>query len=531
MTRPMANRYDVVIIGGGHNGLVAAGLLAKRGRRVVVLERRHVVGGAAVTEQPFGPDFKVSALSYVVSLMPPTVVRELELAKHGYKVYPQHGYFVPHPDGRYLQLPDDKARRHASIAKFSARDADAMERWDEWLGALGKVLGPLLTAIPPNLGSRRFRDVVDQLALAWRLRDLDPRALAGITRLMTTSAADLIEDRFESDAMRGVLSVSAVIGTWGGPRAPGSAYVMAHHKIGDVGDGQMGSWGFHEGGMGGLTATMRRAAEAFGAEISTGAEVARIEVNVDRTTGVVLKNGDVFEAETVIATTHPKLTFLDFIDRKHLPAEFVSDIERWKTRSGTVKINLAVDRLPEFASKPGFDPEVHGGTIVLAQSLDDVEGAFQDAAFGRPANKPFADICIPSVFDPTLAPEGKHIVSMFTQWVPHTWSREPHAAELDTYADRVIARVEELAPGFSSSILHRQVIGPHAMETEYGLVGGNIFHGELSLNQLFHMRPAPGWADFRTPIRGLYYASSATHGGGGVTAIPALQAVRQILGE
>jgi len=527
----MAKRYDVIIIGGGHNGLVAAGLLAKRGRRVVVLERRQQVGGAAITEQPWGPDFKVSALSYVVSLMPPTVIRELELGKHGYKVYPQHGYFVPHLDGRYLQLADDKARRHANIAKFSARDADAMEEWDAWLGALGKVLGPLLMAIPPHVGSKRPRDLLEQLSLAWRLRELGERDLAEIMRLMTTSAADLIEDRFESDAMRGVLSVSAVIGAWGGPRAPGSGYVLAHHKIGDVGDGQMGSWGFHEGGMGGLTQTMRRAAEAFGAELRTGAEVAQIEVNVDRATGVVLRSGEALEADVVIATTHPKLTFLDLIDRKHLPTDFVTDIERWKTRSGTVKVNLAVDALPNFTAKPGFDPEVHGGTIVLAHSLDEVEGAFQEAAAGRPASKPFADICIPSVFDPTLAPEGKHIVSMFTQWVPHTWSHEPHRAELEAYADRVIARVEELAPGFTSSVLHRQVIGPHEMENEYGLVGGNIFHGELSLNQLFHMRPAPGWSDFRTPIRGLYYASSATHGGGGVTAIPALQVVKQVLGE
>ncbi len=213
---------------------------------------------------------------------------------------------------------------------------------------------------------------------------------------------------------------------------------------------------------------------------------------------------------------------------RDLPDDFVRDLRRWRTRSGTVKVNLALDRLPEFKSKPGFDPEVHGGTIVLAQSLDDIEGAFQDAVAGRPAQKPFADICIPSVFDKTLAPEGKHIVSMFTQWVPHEWVKEPHEKELEAYADRVIDRVEELAPGFRRSILHRQIIGPHQMEAEYGLIGGNIFHGELSTNQMFHMRPAPGYADFRTPIRGLYQASSATHGGGGVTGIPGLSVVRAL---
>jgi phytoene dehydrogenase-like protein len=327
-----------------------------------------------------------------------------------------------------------------------------------------------------------------------------------------------------------MLSVSGVIGTWAGPKSPGTAYVMVHHKIGDVGDGQMGSWGFPEGGMGGVTQAMRRAAESFGATVRTEAPVERILVHGGRATGVVLESGEEIHADTVVTTTHPKIAFLRHVERKHLPEDFVDAIERWKTRSGTVKVNLALDRLPEFACKPGFDPEVHGGTIVLAHSVDDLEGAFQDAAAGHAARLPFADICIPSVFDRTLAPEGKHVMSMFTQWVPHTWASQPDARELDAYADRVIDRVEALAPGFKSSILHRQVIGPYEMEARYGLVGGNIFHGELSVSQLFHMRPVPGYADFRTPIRGLYQASSATHGGGGVTGIPALQVVRTITG-
>jgi phytoene dehydrogenase-like protein len=525
------NRYDAIVIGGGHNGLVTAGLLAKKGYSVVVLEKRHIVGGAAVTEQPWGPHYKMTALSYVVSLMPPTVLRELELERHGYKVYPQHGYFVAYPDGRYLQMHAEPERRRAQIAKFSTRDADAMERWDAWLGSLGEVLGPILTTMPPKLGSKDLGDLFDQAGLAWRLRHLNVKQIADMTRLMTMSIADLLEDYFETPQMRGVLSVSGVIGTWAGPRSPGTAYVMAHHKIGDVGDGQIGSWGFPEGGMGGVTKAMRRAAEAFGATVRTNANVESILVHGGKATGVVLEEGEEIYADIVVATTHPKITFLDQIDRKHLPEDFVQAMERWKTRSGTVKVNLALDRLPEFSSKPGYDPEVHGGTIVLAHSLDDVEGAFQDAVAGRAAQKPFADICIPSVFDKTLAPEGKHVMSMFTQWVPHEWSKEPNQAELEAYADRVINRVEELAPGFKSSILHRQVIGPYEMEKEYGLVGGNIFHGELSVAQLFHMRPAPGYTDFRTPIRGLFQASSATHGGGGVTAIPALQVVKQIAKE
>lgn len=524
----MKSSYDVAIIGGGHNGLIAAGLLAKRGLSVVVLERRHLVGGAAVTEQPWGQDFKMTSLSYVVSLMPPTVMSELRLPEFGYKIYPQHGYFAPHADGRYLQLPDDKRRRHAEISKFSVRDAEAMDRWDAWLGRMGKALGPLLTVVPPKLGSKRPSDLWDLAKLAWKLRDLNVDGVADVTRLFTMSVADLLEEFFESPQLRGVLSVSGVIGTWGGPRSPGSAYVMAHHKIGDVGDGQMGSWGFPEGGMGGATAAMRNAAEFFGATVLTNAPVARILTRSGEVKGVILESGDEIGCSTVISAVHPRIAFLDLLHRSELPEDFVASMQRWKTRSGTVKVNLALDRLPEFTCKPGFDPEVHGGTMVLAESLDDVERAFQDAVAGRPAEKPFVDMCIPSVFDRTLAPEGKHVMSMFTQWVPHTYCQEPHREELEAYADRIVARVEELAPGFTSSILHRQVIGPYEMQHEYGLPGGNIFHGELSLDQMFHMRPAPGWADFHTPIRGLYHASSATHGGGGVTGIPALQVVRQM---
>jgi phytoene dehydrogenase-like protein len=303
---------------------------------------------------------------------------------------------------------------------------------------------------------------------------------------------------------------------------------MLHHHVGEV-DGQSAAWGFPRGGMGGVTKAMAAAATSFGAQIRTEAPVARIDVKNGRTVGVTLESGEQIAAATVITTAHPKISFLSLVDRAELPEDFVADIESWQSRSGTVKVNFAVDRLPTFASHRDHDPSVYGGTIVLAESLDDIETAYQEAVAGQAATLPFADVCIPSVFDPTLAPAGKHVVSMFTQWVPHAWAQQPHTEELDAYADRLVARMEAVAPGFTDSIIGCQVIGPHQMQTEYGLVGGNIFHGELTPGQMFHCRPAAGFADLRTPIKGLYQAGSATHGGGGVTGIPGRNVVRQVL--
>jgi phytoene dehydrogenase-like protein len=522
----MTDSKDAVIIGGGHNGLVAAAYLARSGLRTLVCERRDVVGGAAVSEQPFGPDYTLTSLSYVVSLLPPDLVTDLRLASHGYHVYPQGPYFAPRADGRYLRLPAEPAARRAEIAKFSARDAGSYDEYEAHLAAIGAILGPLLEEIPPRLGSRRPADLWRQGLLLRHLRRLDtPRQAVDVTRLLTGSIADLLERYFESDAMRGLLSVSGVIGTWAGPRSSGTAYVMLHHHLGDV-DGQAGAWGFPRGGMGGVTA-----ARSLGAQIRTGAEVAQIRTRAGQVTGVTLASGEEIDAPTVITTAHPQISFLRLLDPAVLPPDFVADIRGWQTRSGTVKINLALDRLPVFASHPEFDPQVHGGTIVLAESLDDVENAFQEAVAGRPSAQPFADICLPSVFDDSLAPPGRHVMSMFTQWVPHTYADAPDQAELAAYADRVIARMEAVAPGFTSSVLHRQVIGPQQMQEEYGLVGGNIFHGELSLGQMFHARPAAGYADLRTPVGGLYQAGSATHGGGGVTGIPGRNVVHQILAD
>jgi phytoene dehydrogenase-like protein len=526
----VAKQWDAVVIGGGHNGLVAAAYLARAGLDTLVCERREVIGGASVSEHPFGPQYTVTSLSYVLSLLPPEITRDLRLDRFGLKIYPQGPYFAPRRDGRALRLPNDPRRRHEEIARFSARDADAYGEYEAHLAGLARILGPLLHEIPPRLGSRHPADLLGQAKMFTHLRNIDVRGAVDVTRLLTGSIADLLDRYFTSDAMRGVLSVSGVIGTWAGPRSAGTAYVMLHHHIGEA-DGQAGAWGFPRGGMGSVAAALGNATRSFGATIRTSAEVARIRTRGGQVAGVTLADGEEIDAATVVTTAHPKISFLRLLDAVELPAGFASDIENWQTRSGTVKINLALDRLPAFSACLEPDPEVYGGTIVLAESLDDVEDAFQQAVAGGPSALPFADICIPSVFDDSLAPADQHVMSLFTQWVPHTYADAPDEGELEAYADRVLARVEAVAPGFTSSVLHRQVIGPAEMQAEYGLVGGNIFHGELSLGQMFHARPAAGYADLRTPVRGLYQAGSATHGGGGVTGIPGRNVVRQILAD
>ncbi|MGZ5296096.1 MAG: phytoene desaturase family protein [Actinomycetota bacterium] len=525
----MANVYDAIIIGGGHNGLTSGAYFARSGARTVVLEARGKTGGAADTSAPFPdhPEIKVTTYSYVMSLMPPTIIRELNLKQHGYDVTPFGPYYQAFPDGRAIMVyADDAKKSYESIAQFSKKDADTLPKWEAWLKGVADVLGPLLLQVPPKLGSLAIGDLIASAQSAWKMRKLGTRGVADVTRLFTMSVNDLLDDWFESDAIKAMLTVNGVIGTWAGPDEPGTAYVMLHHSIGDVGDGHLGSWGFQQGGMGGVADAIRRSAESFGAEIRTDSRVRQILVRGGRAVGVALESGEELRAPVVVSCIHPQIAFLDLIERHELPADFVWDIERWKTRSGVVKVNVALSELPDFIANPGKNQQDHHtGSVELCFSPQYAERAFQDAHIDRKAAvAPFVDGTIPTTLDKQLAPEGVHVFSMFSQWVPDDWNTEPHRDELEQYADRIIDKYTELAPNFKSAVIDRQVIGPYDMEQELGLLGGNIFHGELSVDQLFHMRPAPGYADYRTPIKGLYHGSCATHGGGGVNGIPGWQA-------
>jgi len=527
-----ANVYDAIVIGGGHNGCIAAAYLAKFGARVVVLEARDKPGGAADTMSPWpeAPDIKVTTLSYVMSLMPPRIQSDLQLERFGYKIFPQGLGYLPLPDGSIVRHEDEDKTRE-SIGRFSKRDADTYFAYEEWIGRIGGILSPMLWQTPPTIGSRDPKAIRDVAQLGWMLRkEIDAQTVGDITRLFTMSAADLLDRWFESPVLKGFLAVNGIIGTWAGPEEPGTAYVLMHHSVGDVGDGQVSSWGYPEGGMGAVGKACADSAVFHGAELRLDARVERVLTVGGRARGVVLDGGEELLAPIVVTTVHPKIGFLQHLSPSELPDTFVRDIENWRTRSGTVKVNMALSALPTFAADPEYDPQIHGGAIQVLDDLEYLETAFQDARSGKAATLPFSDTALPTVFDRTLAPEGIHVMSCFSQWVPAAWTDEDgHEDDLEAYADRLVDRIDAVAPGFKGSVLHRQVIGPKQMQDDWSLIGGNIFHGELAVDQLFHMRPAPEYADYRTPIRGLYQASSATHAGGGVTGLPGHHCVREIL--
>jgi phytoene dehydrogenase-like protein len=528
-----AGRYDVIVIGGGHNGLVAGAYFARAGARTVVLEARKKTGGAVDTSAPFAdlPDVNVSTYSYVMSLMPPFIIDELELRRFGYEVTPFGPYYVAFPDGRAITVHgDDPKATHASMSQFSTRDADVFPEWESWLHGVTSVVAPLLQKPPPRLGSLALGDLLATTRTAWSARRLGVRGVADLTRLFGMSISDLLDRWFESEQVKTVMMVDGLIGQWAGPEEPGTAYVLLHHAIGGVGgESHTVNWGYPQGGMGAVADAIRGSAEAAGCELRTSSPVERIVTRDGLFAGVALEGGDELTAPIGVACVHPKVAFLRLLDRAQLPAEFVADIEHWKTRSGVVKINVAISELPDFVADPGTRQQAHHtGSVELCHGREYAERAFQDAHLEhRAATRPFVDGAIPTTIDRELAPPGTHVFSMFSQWVPHEWaSTPPPKGELEAYADRIIDGYTELAPNFKASVIDRQIIGPYEMERDLGLIGGNIFHGEMGIDQLFHMRPAPGFADYRTPIRGLYHGSSATHAGGGVNGIPGWQAFR-----
>jgi phytoene dehydrogenase-like protein len=518
---------DVVIIGGGHNGLACAGYLAKAGLDVLVLEKRDLVGGAAATEEPW-PGYRVSSASYVVSLMPPQVVRELDLKRFGYEVsIITPDYFVPFPDGTSLTLWGDVERDAANIARFNERDAAAYVEFDRYFDRVARLLKDLLFVVPPNMN---LRDLPKWAATAGRFRKWSGRDLHETVRLFTMSAADFLDEWFEDERVKGALATQAIIGAWCGPMTPGSAYVLMHHWIGEV-DGHAGAWGWVKGGMGGISQAMARAAEAAGAEIRTSAEVDRIAINASgRAVGVALVDGSLVRAQRIVSCAHPVTTYLSLVGEERLPGDVVRDVKRYRTRSGSVKLNVALSELPAF---PSWDQQgdLHKGLAAVSPSVEYLERAWDDAKYGRMSEHPYVEVVFPTAHEPEgLAPKGKHLMLAFSQYGPYeladgSWDDGGR----DEYAARVLKALGEFAPTLESSVEHLEVLTPKDIEDRFGLIGGNIMQGELTPDQLFSFRPIPGHGDYRTPVAGMYLCGSGTHPGGGVMGVPGRNAASVIL--
>ncbi|MGQ0587241.1 MAG: phytoene desaturase family protein [Gammaproteobacteria bacterium] len=532
--------HDVIIIGAGHNGLVAAGYLARAGKKVLVLERRGVVGGAAVTGE-LAPGYRISTASYLMSLLLPEVERDLELRQHGYKVLPRNpSSFTPFEDGRSLLMGPEMELNQREIARFSARDAEAYPRYEALLNRIADCLEPTMMETPADLlplpkdwRSRGFLDWLRQLGRGHklykafaRLGDDAPEAM----EVLVGAARPILDRWFESDALKATLATDAIIGTFQPISAPGTGYVLLHHVMGSAG-GARGVWGYVEGGMGALTQAMAKSAVAAGVEIRTGCAVAAIEVAGGRASGVRLASGEVLPARAVASNADANVTFQKLLDPSHLPARFRDAVARIDYASASMKVNFAVSELPNFTSRPGnAEPgPQHVGTIHIGATLDDLERAYDDAKYGRPSAKPVIEMTIPSVLDTTLAPKGHHMVGLFVQYAPYRLAAGNWDSLKDKFADRCIAEIGRVAPNFPKSILHREVISPVDLERTFGLTGGNIFQGAMGLHQLFSLRPVPGWSDYRTPLKGLYLCGAAAHPGGGVMGAAGRNASREIL--
>jgi phytoene dehydrogenase-like protein len=523
-----AARYDAIVVGAGHNGLVAACYLARAGRRVLVLERRPLVGGTCVTEETF-PGFKVSTAAYVSSLFHPQIVRDLRLGAYGFEVLArQPSSFTPYPDGRVLFLGADAELNRREIAKFSQCDAERYPAYEAMLDRVAALVEPTLTMTPPNLLRPRLRDAARLLRLGRSLARLGP-GLSEALDVLLGPARTVLDRWFESTELKATLATDAIIGAMASPTMPGTGYVLLHHVMGATG-GARGVWGYVRGGMGGLTQALAHAARDLGVEIRCDADVARIVVRDGRVSGVALASGDEYQAPVVASNADARVTFRRLVEPHVLPADFLAAVDRISYESASLKINVALAELPEFTACPGSEPgPQHRGTIHVCPDLDYIERAYDDAKYGRPSARPVLECTIPSVVDPTVAPPGRHLMSIFVQYAPSTLSESTWDALREPFADRCFEVLDEYAPNFRRSVLARQVLTPLDLERTFNLTGGNIFQGAMTPTQLFAFRPVPGWSGYRMPVRGLYLCGAAAHPGGGVMGTPGWNAAREIL--
>jgi phytoene dehydrogenase-like protein len=526
----MSERWDSIIVGGGHNGLVCAAYLARAGRRVLVLERRHVLGGAAVTEE-IHPGFRFSVCSYVVSLLRPDIIRDLELPKHGLEILPLECSYSPAVDGPGLVRWPDGERTRSEIGRYSRRDADLYPEFGRAMAKLARFVKPIIDEPAPDPASLDPRELFRLLRFGRPFRELGPRGIHDMVKMLTMSAVDFLDEWFESDVLKAPMAVSGIIGTYLGVRSPGTAYVLLHHYMGEI-DGVARAWGLPKGGTGGVSLAIASAARAAGATIRTESPVAQITIRGGQACGVVLADGTELHARSVVSACEPRLTFLGLVGESHLPAEFVADLRRYRLRGSSGKVNLALDALPEFAGRRGDGLHLRGD-IVIAPSIDYLERAYDEAKYGAFSRRPFIDVVIPTLTDPSMAPPGKHVLSAFVQYAPYHLAAGPETwpAEREAFGKAVIDTLEEYAPGLRDRILHAQVLTPWDLEKEFGLTEGNIFHGELSLEQLAFLRPAPGFAHYATPVPKLWLCGSGAHPGGGLMGAPGKLAAERMLRE